>query len=118
MREKVRLRDQFGRKGRRELEEEIKRIVDEVYKNAEVGMRFVNSGVEGCRMWELSIGLGDVAESLGYVLAIERLYKELGIEIPREVEKKMREIKDMHWRAYRLRDEFHYRCTCTTRKQK
>jgi len=117
MREKVRLRNQFGRERRRELEEKIKEIVDEVYKNAEVGMKFANSGVEECSMWQLSIGLGDIAESLGYVLAIEKLYKELGIEIPYEIEKKIREIKDMHWMAYRLRDEFHYRCVCTTRKQ-
>ena len=106
-----------GREKRERIAEEIKKVVDEVYKNAETGIKWVRKGVEKCSMWDLSVGLGDVSESFGYVIALEKLCNKLGIEIPEETKKKMREIKGMHFTAYRLRDRFQSVCTCTIRKQ-
>jgi len=101
---------------REKLIKEIEKLIEEAYKDAETGMKFVNSGVEECSMWQLSIGLGDVSDSFGRVLAIKQLCKKLGIRIPYEIERKMDSIVGMHWEAYRLRDEFDYRCRCVKRR--
>ena len=107
---------ELGRREKEELLEEIKKLVDEAYKNAEIGMDYARDSLKGCNLWALSVGLGDVADSFGHVLAIEQLCKKLGIPIPYEIKKKIDEIKRMHWKAYRLRDEFHYTCVCTERE--
>jgi len=107
---------ELSRREKEEFIEQIKKLVDEAYKDAEIGMDYVRRSLKGCSLWMLSIGLGDVADSFGRVLTIKQLCKELGIRIPYEIEKKMDEIIRMHWKAYRLRDEFHHTCECTVRE--
>lgn len=93
------------------LREETLKELEWFYKTVRRYEELAEKGVERCDIWDLSVYMGDTAEYLG----LARLASKLFPDDPK-IRKYLRDAIAHHHRAYRLRDEFTYRCETIKRE--
>jgi hypothetical protein len=88
------------------LERQRERIKD-IRKMVELAVEQLPKEIERCDFFRTSFWLGDAGEAYGSTIEILNQYPEDSV-----IKKEAKEIFALHDKAFRLRDDFNFKCSC------